>query len=171
MKKTIIISLIIFSSKTLIGQSVEKYSNDVVSQDAIIEALYDVISGSKGKARDWDRMRYLFAENGQLIPTRTKPDGSKFLQFWSVQEYISNANDWLVENGFFEKEISRKTERYGSLVHIFSTYESRNIPGDKPFARGINSIQLMDDGIRWWIVNIYWLGETDENPLPVNYLE
>jgi hypothetical protein len=39
-----------------------------------------------------------------------------------------------------------------------------------PFARGINSIQLMNDGKRWWIINIYWMQESEENPIPEKYL-
>jgi len=34
----------------------------------------------------------------------------------------------------------------------------------------VNSIQLMNDGERWWVVSIYWLGETERMPLPKNYL-
>ncbi|MCB0848102.1 MAG: hypothetical protein KDE26_32840, partial [Bacteroidetes bacterium] len=87
-------------------------------------------------------------------------------------DYIQNSGKWLEENGFHEVEISRKTETYGSLVHVFSTYESFHAKADKkPFARGINSIQLMNDGERWWIVSIYWLGETKALPLPEKYLD
>jgi hypothetical protein len=37
--------------------------------------------------------------------------------------------------------------------------------------RGINSIQLLNDGKRWWIMTIYWQGETPETPLPKEYLK
>src|SRR5688572_25207292 len=33
---------------------------DVASVDAILRALYDVISGPAGQRRNWDRMRFLF---------------------------------------------------------------------------------------------------------------
>ncbi|MFB3112623.1 MAG: hypothetical protein ACE10G_11370, partial [Gemmatimonadales bacterium] len=33
---------------------------DVESVDAIVAAVYDVISGAAGQERDWDRMRSLF---------------------------------------------------------------------------------------------------------------
>jgi hypothetical protein len=36
--------------------------------------------------------------------------------------------------------------------------------------RGINSIQLFNDGNRWWIVNIYWQQESAEDPIPDMYL-
>ena len=48
-------------------------------------------------------------------------------------------------NGFFEHEISRTVETFGSISQVFSTYESRRRADDeKPFARGINSIQLSE---------------------------
>src|SRR5438552_15817010 len=43
---------------------------DVASADAIIAALYDVISGPAGQARDWNRFRSLFARGARLIPSR-----------------------------------------------------------------------------------------------------
>ena len=57
------------------------------------------------------------------------------------------------------------------MTHVFSTYESRRAATDEaPFARGINSIQLFDDGTRWWIISVYWQGETPTIPLPATYL-
>ena len=75
------------------------------------------------------------------------------------------------KEGFFESELARRVEMYGSIAHVFSTYESRHAAGDKPFARGINSFQLLNDGKRWWVVTIYWQAETPENPLPKEYLK
>jgi hypothetical protein len=48
---------------------------------------------------------------------------------------------------------------------VFSTYESRHAKGEKPFARGINSIQVFNDGQRWWVLNILWESESEQNPL------
>jgi hypothetical protein len=36
--------------------------------------------------------------------------------------------------------------------------------------RGINSIQLFNDGKRWWILSIYWQHESKQHPLPKEYL-
>ncbi|MDO5968853.1 hypothetical protein Q4Q35_03455 [Flavivirga aquimarina] len=41
---------------------------------------------------------------------------------------------------------------------------------DKPFMRGINSIQLLNDGDRWWVINIYWTQETEAKTIPIKYL-
>ena len=147
------------------------YSKDVESLDNILTALYEVISGEKGIKRDWARFKNLFIADAQLMPSGKNKTGKVGYRVLSPQGYIDLAGKNLEENGFFEVEISRKTEEYGSLVHAFSTYESYRSKNDKkPFARGINSIQLMNDGERWWVVSIYWLGETEAMPLPKNYL-
>jgi len=39
---------------------------DVASIDAILAALYDVISGPAGQTRNWDRMRSLFVPGARL---------------------------------------------------------------------------------------------------------
>jgi hypothetical protein len=85
---------------------------------------------------------------------------------------VSRGDAIFEKEGFFEKEVARQTEVFGHIAHVFSTYESRHSLEDaKPFARGINSIQLMNDGKRWWIITIYWQAEDDKNPLPEKYLK
>ena len=145
---------------------------DVESIDAILGALYDVISGPPGQRRDWDRMRSLFVPGARLIPTGRRPDGTGAIQVRDVEQYIAASGPFLESNGFFEREIARRTERYGNVVHAFSTYESRHTASDPaPFARGINSIQLWFDGKRWFVVTIYWEGESPSNPIPARYLQ
>ena len=143
---------------------------DVATMDSIVAALYDVISGPPG-ARNWDRFRSLFVPGARLIPTDRRPTGEVGSRVLTPEEYIQRAAPNMEKNGFFEREISRRTERFGSIAHLFSTYESRHAKDEeKPFARGINSIQLMNDGKRWWIVTVFWQGEDDKNPLPAEYL-
>lgn len=143
---------------------------DVESVDAIIEAVYDVISGPAG-ARDWDRMRSLFIPEARLIAVGTGEDGSFSKQVMSLEDYIERAGAYFERNGFIERELARRTERFEHVAHAFSTYESLHDAGDPtPFSRGINSFQLMHDGERWWIVTIYWEAETAEKPIPEKYL-
>ena len=145
---------------------------DVGSMDAIIAAVYDVISGPAGKKRDWDRMRSLFVPGARLIPTGSRQAGGYGSRVLTVDEYIERANGAFEKQGFYEREAARKMEMFGQIAHVFSTYESRHAPDDaKPFQRGINSIQLMNDGQRWWIVTIFWQGEDEKNPLPEKYLK
>jgi hypothetical protein len=142
---------------------------DVATRDAIVAALYDSISGPAGE-RDWERFRGLFIPEAQLIASFKKKDGTLGYKAMTVQGYIDGAGKYFKEHGFYEQEISRKAETFGSITQIFSTYESRETPDGKPFERGINSIQLLNDGSRWWVVDVYWTGETAENPIPERYL-
>lgn len=146
--------------------------SDVASMDAIVAALYDVISGPAGKKRDWDRMRSLFIPGARLIPTGKRQSGEINSRVLTVEDYITGSAKALEEGGFFEKEIARRVETYGNIAHVFSTYETkRKLDDPKPFARGINSIQLMNDGKRWWIVTVFWQAEGPSNPLPEKYLK
>ncbi len=145
---------------------------DVASIDAIIAAVYDVISGPAGKKREWDRMRSLFLPGARLIPTGPRPTGGYGSRVLAVDDYIERSSPFFEKEGFYEKEASRQTEMFGNIAHVFSTYESRHSPDDaKPFQRGINSMQLMNDGKRWWVVTIFWQGEDEKNPLPEKYLK
>jgi hypothetical protein len=145
---------------------------DVESIDAIIAAAYDVISGPAGKKRDWDRERSLYYPGARLIPT-AKPGTTDGLapQILDVEGFIARVEPYFAEHGFFEKEISRRTEQFGHIAHVWSTYESRHDADDpEPFSRGINTIQLFHDGNRWWILNIFWQQESVADPIPEKYL-
>lgn len=142
---------------------------DVASIDAIIAALYDVISGPAGQARDWNRMRSLFIPGGRLMPTGVRPDGSVVTRIMEVNDYIATSGPMLERVGFNEREIARRVEQFGHIAHVFSTYEGRT-ETDATVIRGINSIQLLNDGTRWWVVSVYWEAERPDNPLPAQYL-
>jgi hypothetical protein len=150
--------------------------SDVESIDAIVRAAYDVISGASGEERDWERERSLFLPNARLIPTAAKAGGTSLAgklapQFLGVDDYIKRTREFFAQNGFYEKEVARKTEQFGHIAHVWSTYESRHDTQDsRPFMRGINSIQLFFDDARWWIVSIYWQHESADEPLPPQYL-
>jgi hypothetical protein len=147
---------------------------DVESIDAIIAATYDVISGPAGKKRDWDRERSLFIPGARLIPTATVPgktDVDLVPLVLDVEGYIARVEPLFEKEGFYEAEIARRVEQFGQIAQVWSTYESRHDPSDpKPFMRGINSIQLFNDGKRWWILSIYWQHESKQHPLPEKYL-
>jgi hypothetical protein len=149
-------------------------SDDVSSIDAIIKATYDVISGPAGKPRDWDRERALFFPGARLIPTATRAgDNESELAplFLDTEAYITRVEPLFRARGFYETEIARRTEQFGQIAHVWSTYESRHSPDDRePFMRGINSMQLFHDGARWWVVNIFWQHENAAHLLPRRYL-
>ena len=147
-----------------------EYKDDVISINSIINALYDVISGEKGEERNWDRERNLFHSEARLIVVRKDNDGSLDTKVMTSGEFIQYAQPFLDGESFYEYEIARKVEEFGHVVHVWSTFGSKNlIDDDKPHTRGINSIQLLHDGKRWWVMTVYWNKETHEFPLPKKY--
>ena len=143
---------------------------DVDSIDHIVAAVYDVISGPAGP-RDWDRFRTLFVPGARLIPTRRDDKGVVSARALTPDEYEIRGQAFFSKEGFFENQLASHMDSWDSIVHVWSTYESRHAKGEKPFARGINSFQLMNDGSRWWIVSIYWEQEDAKHPLPEKYLK
>ena len=147
------------------------YSKEVATLDCTIKTLYSVISGDKGVERNWELFKHLFHPDAKLIPTGKNQDGQTNARYMTANDYINSSGKWLLENGFHEVEINRKVDSFGNITQVFSTYESFRSKSDTvPFMRGINSIQLLNDGKRWWIINIYWMQESEVNPIPNTYL-
>ena len=140
------------------------------SIDSILSAVYDSISGPAGD-RDWNRFRSLFVSEARLMPVAKPAAGNSTfsLRSLSVDDYISRAGNTFKQNGFYEHEVSRKQEQFGHIAQVFSTYESRHAAGDQPFARGINSFVLFNDGNRWWVVQIMWDTEGPGQSIPPRY--
>lgn len=170
----VILSLLIF--QTVMAQTTEiKEANpaDVATLDAIMKAVYDVISGDAGQKRDWDRFRTLFHKDARMIPSGKNPNtGIVGARALSPEDYIKRTEPVFAKEGFYEREAARTTEIYGNIAHVFSTYQSfHSLSDKKPFMRGINSFQLLNDGKRWWVMTIFWQAETPENQIPKKYLK
>lgn len=141
------------------------FGGDNDSIDSTVKSVYAAISGPAGP-RDWGRFRGLFAEGARLIPVRDT--GPMIL---TVDDYIARTSPVFEKSPFYESEVSRRVEEFGNIAHVFSTYESRRAPGERPFARGINSMQLVKSGNSWKVITILWDTERPSNPLPDKYLK
>src|ERR1700677_4061367 len=143
---------------------------DASSPEAILNAVYSVISGPQGQPRDWDRMRSLFIPDARLIPT-VPANGHADAVVLTIDGYIARASARMATMGFYESSVHNVTEQYGNIVQVWSTYESRHAPtAATPFVRGINSFQLLKDADRYWIFNIFRDAETPNHPIPAQYL-
>jgi hypothetical protein len=150
---------------------------DGASIDSIVKALYDGVSHAPGKDGDWTRLRTIFLPGARLTPPK-RPGGE--FTYLSAEEFIDRVSKGIAarsapggggDKGFVEREVARRTDCFGNVCQIFSTYESRYTAADaKPFVRGINSIQLVKDGNRCWVANVVWDQEAPEKPIPPAYL-
>ena len=143
---------------------------DVTTIDSIITTLYAVISGPVGQPRQWDRMLTLFHPQARLMPTGCDTAGHCRVRILSPHDYRERADSLLVTTGFRERETARRVERYGNVAHVWTTYESFRRDEKAPFARGINSVQLLWDGTRWWVMSVFCDSERLGNPIPAEYL-
>ena len=155
-----------FLASPLAAQRPAANPPDVTTIDSIIPVLYATISGPVGAPRQWDRMLSLFHPEARLIPTGCDTAGRCRGRIMTPDEYRQRADSMLVASGFQEREIRRRTERFGNVAHVWTTYESYRRGEDTPFMRGINSVQLLWAGTRWWILHVFWDNERPGNPLP-----
>jgi hypothetical protein len=137
--------------------------DDVNSLDSILKAIYDVISGPAGD-RDWNRFRSLFVPEARLT-SATRKDGGP-VRLFDVEGYARGAGGYFKTHAFYESAIANRMQKFGNIAQVFSSYASRTAPNERPFARGVNSIQLFNDGSRWWVLSILWDEESPANPLP-----
>jgi hypothetical protein len=144
-------------------------AEDVGSIDGMIRAWYDVITGPAGKPRQWARDKTLYIPDVRFVSTWIEGTSVQ-TRIRNHQAYVDATDSEFVSKGFFEREIHRTTERYGSIAHVWSTYESRETEKGPVTARGINSIELFWDGKRWWIANGIWADESKNSPMPPEYL-
>lgn len=177
MKKIFFLVLVLFlGSFSITAQTIapkEANRADVSSLDAIMKAVYDVISGDAGKPRDWDRFRTLFHKDARMIPSgKNAQTGVVVARVITPEDYVTRSGPILEKDGFHERELARHVDQYGNIAQVFSTYHAFRKSTDKePFLRGINSFQLLNDGKRWWVMTIYWQAETPDNPIPKQYLK
>jgi hypothetical protein len=88
----------------------------------------------------------------------------------AVNDYIQMFSS-RIKTGFYEREIHRVAEQYGTVTHVFSTYETKEKKEGAVTNRGVNSIQLFFDGKRFYVANIFWCAESLGFPLPDKYVK
>lgn len=146
---------------------------DVASPESLVAALYDVISGPADEERDWDRFRGLFLSDARLIMGR-RPDGGpgagEELAVADIEEFIPAATAQYAEDGFWEREIAGRVDRFGHVAHAWSTFETRvGSPDSEPVGQGINSVQMVREAGRWRIAAITWDVELPGQRIPREY--
>ncbi|MGB1017132.1 MAG: hypothetical protein ACPG4T_23550 [Nannocystaceae bacterium] len=143
--------------------------SDVNSIDAIIRAVYEAVSFTDSSGTDGPRLASLMTCDAKLL--KVMPD---LLSEGSVSDYVERVQAWIERSGcrgFVERELFRRTEVYGGIAHVFSSYEGRTLDSEgEVIERGINSFQLRHDGNRWWILSLLWTEEDDARPIPPAYL-
>jgi hypothetical protein len=135
--------------------------------EELTKAIDAAVSGPGNKDRTC--LRDLLLPEARLSPIRKAEDGSLAPHLLTVDDWI-NAVAKRGPTPFYEHQIKVTTDSYGHFAHLWSTYEIRDTPDGKPEMRGINSIQAVNDGMRWRVINILWEPDTTAGPIPQKYL-
>ena len=129
---------------------------DSASSESIVRTAYELISGRAGEPRDWNRWTSLHAPGARLIPIGTAQGGPRTPNVMTPDEFIESRSRIFETEDFYEWETAREEFRFGRLVHVWSSYEAAREPNGTPIRKGVNSIQLWDDGTRYWILSVAW---------------
>ncbi len=166
MNSKVLTLALILTGITLNAQVPYPMHDDVSSIDGIIKAYYEVVSGPKGP-KQTERDKSLHHPTANVMVSGVTRSGEPYLRAMTLKEFHSS----MPPDAFYETEVHRVTESFGTIAHVWSTYEHRSSPDGEVQGRGINSIQLYNDGERWWILNWVYDSERKSNPIPVKYLE
>lgn len=147
----------------------EPRPEDVSTLDGIIKAYYEVVSAAAGESIDSARDSTLHLPGAQVLIVRNDNEGNAAPRKMSLAEFHEGAGG-VRETGFFEYEIHRESARHGAVAHVWSTYEWKTEKDGPVEGRGVNSIQLMYDGQRWWITSWMYDGRTNAPDVPQEYL-
>jgi hypothetical protein len=142
---------------------------DVASEDAIVAAQYDLISGPAGP-RDWNRLRSLVTPGAKIVFSVTGADGAVTFREVPVETFIATNGPYLMSHAWWEREVARRSQRFGSIVQVFSTYEARGTAAGPAVERGIDAMQLVKHDGRWWIANLLVERESPTLRIPPEYL-
>ncbi len=167
MKKILVISIsIFFATSSIFGQTnKEKYEKDVKSIDAVINAYYDVVSGSSSEPWEFERDNYIHSKNAVITRLDAKGKAeSHTLEAEYIPIGLSPKED------FYEIELKRIVSKYGHIAQVWSAFEIRTDPKTETNMRGLNSIQLHHENGRWFIDSWSCEMESEESPLVSEFL-
>jgi fructose-1,6-bisphosphatase len=143
----------------------ENYGKDVQSIATIIDAYYDVVSGSSEDPWQFERDSYIHSKNA--IITRLDENGNAESHALEA-EYIPLA--LAPKEDFYEKELKRTVSQFGNIAQVWSAFEIRTDPEIATIVRGLNSIQLRYENERWFIDSWTCEMEHSKNPLVAQFL-
>jgi hypothetical protein len=130
-------------------------ASERASLDRVLDRLYEVISFDEGGEPDWDGMKNVFSRHARI--TRVTPEGIDHLDLPTFCAMAREMLDLGAYTGFHEREVSRRVDRLGAVVHVLSAYETKRHPtAIDRLGQGVNSIQLVNEDGGWRVVSLCW---------------
>jgi hypothetical protein len=122
---------------------------------ALLEAFYEVISFEDGSTPDWPRMAELFSQHARI--TRVTPEAIDYMDLETFRGMAEEMIEVGAFSSFYEREIARRIDRYGQVIHVASAYETKISETAADYiGQGVNSLQLIHEAGAWKIVSLCW---------------
>lgn len=143
---------------------------DTASIEALLKALYESITFAEGAEPDLSRFRNLFTAAAPCIRVNQNQSVDRMMVDTFILSFRKRIESRALQS-FHESEIARQTRLWGQMAQVFSTYrKGANVTDPKKMSRGINNLQLVYDGGRWWIASLLWMDERPGLVIPMEYL-
>jgi hypothetical protein len=146
---------------------------ELATVEGVAEALYRSVSFEAGGEPDWQRLRSLMLPGAVVAqPVR----GGIEVELLTVDEFIERFQKGfegspLQTSGFNEDIVRTETTRFGRIAHCHVVFESRTGGSSAALlGRGVDSIQLVLTGGRWWIASIATELEQPGRPIPESFV-
>ena len=132
----------------------ELAAGEAGTPEALTASLYAFISGPAGQKRDLGRIRALFHPTARVVVAGNHPEKGAFLRVIELEPFLAFAvPQW--ETGFFEQAVAAPTvQRWQGLAQVWTPYAIRRAAGGPVEYTGINALQCIWDGKRWWITHL-----------------
>jgi hypothetical protein len=168
MKKLSLFLLILSSLQLPAQKNSEQDSSALQSIDGIVREVLKLVSGEKGKPRNWDALRNLFLPTARFTVLNHRDSALQPVETVGLEEFIELMHDDYYEQGYLEYEISKKIEQYNGIASVFQSYHGRD--SEKLEETGINCYQLVYFRQRWWVASLLWTGDSNGVKVPKKYL-
>lgn len=169
MKRALLLFFIFISTLNLQAQeTMTSDTNAVNSIDGIVKEVLGLVSGEKGKERNWEALRNLFLPTATFTVLNNNDSIQQPVETVSLDDFIDLMHDAYYEQGYLEYETGNTINEYNGIANVFQSFYGKD--SENKEERGINSYQLVYFKKRWWIANLLWTGDANGVKVPEKYL-
>jgi len=167
MKYIITILFVLFGNLYLSAQNLTELDSSIVKTiDGTINESLIIITGERGKKRNWESFRQLFTPTAQISVLNHDSIGNGIIRTYTLEEFVRIGMKYYEGDGFIEYELNKTVNEYNGIAHVFQGYYAKESNIEE---KGINSFQLVFDGKRWWITSLLWVSDRNGVKLPAKY--
>ena len=146
-------------------------ADQVRAIEETIGELYRSFNFDAGGEADWELLRSLTIEGAVFVAPVGEDQSPRAI---GTDEFIDGFRAWILttpqrKNGFHERLVHVRIDVFGKVAHAYVVFEGF-VPGDgRTKTRGLDSIQLVLDGVRWRVVSFMTQYAGAESPVPARF--